>query len=333
MADQYRDPARIAQCARIAARIFERHRVDWATAQREGGWSNATWSAEGLVLRIAVEAGTQRMVREARLASLLPPEVGYPPVVEMGVTEGLEWMLAERVAGHNLGAVWPALHWESRIAALEQLWAKARAIHSVDPALAQAHTSDESPFVAPNTEAARAQVARLEAAGVLAPVQAAVLSQILDRFWAAMPSAPRVLNHGDLCTENALWENGRVVALLDLEYAIVAPVELDVHELVKCGFAPPERPDPLPDPDGSGQARLRRAVADIAAATMSTPEGADRLLGFSLLVDMWLMETELSIWDGAEPYVDWGPYRALVSLADGAGGYLAPVLARLERAR
>jgi scyllo-inosamine 4-kinase len=330
MADQYRDPAILAKCARIAASVFERHHVDWATAQREGGWSNATWSAGGLVLRVAIDAGTQRMLREARLASLLPPEVGYPPVVETGETEGLEWMLAKRVAGRNLGAVWPTLDWESRSAALEQLWAKARAIHSVDPALAQVHTSAESPFVAPNAEAARAQVARLEAAGVLAPGQAAVLSQTLDRFWAAMAPASRVLNHGDLGLENALWEDGRVVGLLDLEYAIVAPVELDLHELVKCGFAPPERPDPLPDPDGSGLARLRRAVSDIAAATLSTPESADRLLGFTLLVDMWMMETELSLWDGEESYVDWGPYRALVSLADGQGGYLAPVLNRLD---
>jgi scyllo-inosamine 4-kinase len=333
-ADRYREPARIAQCARIAARIFERHRVDFSTAQREGGWSNATWSAGGLVLRISVESGAERLAREARLASLLPPEVGYPPIVESGVTEGLEWMLAKRVSGRNLGDVWPALGWEARATALCELWAKAQAVHSVDPVLARAYTRDESPFYAPTAAQAAEQLERLEEAGVLAPRQAAILSEALEGYWAAMDSAPRVLDHGDLCTENALWDRGHVVALLDFEYAIVAPVELDLNELVRSVYAPPERADPLPDPDGAGRGRLRQAVADIAVAGASAPGGADRLFGFSLLVDLWGTENELSIWRrGRESWVNWAPYRALTMLADGAGGYLAPVLARLDATR
>jgi aminoglycoside phosphotransferase (APT) family kinase protein len=332
-ADRHRDPDSIAKCARIAARIFDRHQVDFSAARREGGWSNATWSAGGLVLRISVETGSERILREARLASILPPEVGYPPIVETGVTEGLEWMLAEEVAGRNLAEIWPVLGWEARTAALCELWAKARAVHSVDVLLAEAYANGESPFYASSAAEAAGQLARLEEAGVLASSQVAVLSKALDRFWAAVTLAPRVLNHGDLCTENALWDDGRVVALLDFEYAVVAPVELDLNELLKSAYAPPETADPLLDPDGSGQERLRLVVTDIAVATISTPDGADRLLGFALLLDLWSMEDWLSEWDGREPYVDWASYRALAALADGAGGYLAPVLARLGAAR
>ena len=36
-ADQYRDPAAVARCARIAARVFQRHNVEFSTARREGG--------------------------------------------------------------------------------------------------------------------------------------------------------------------------------------------------------------------------------------------------------------------------------------------------------
>jgi aminoglycoside phosphotransferase len=329
-ADRGRDPATIARCTRIAARIFARHQVDFATARRGGGWSNATWVAERLVLRISVEAGSGRILREARLASLLPPQVGYPPIVETGVTEGLEWMLTKEVAGRNLGEVWPVLGWEARTAALRGLWAKARAIHAVDLALAEEVADGRSPFYAPSAAEAAAQLARLEEAGVLAADQVTALSNALDRFWTALPSAPRVLCHGDLCTENALWNDGEVVALLDLEYAVLAPVELDLNELVKAAYAPPERPDPLPDPDGSGQEGLRQAVSDIAVDTISTPDGADRLLGYALLLDLWSMENWLSKWDGQEPWGDWAPYRALTLLTDGTGGCLAPVLARLR---
>ena len=310
-ADRGRDPATIARCTRIAARIFARHQVDFSTARRGGGWSNATWVAERLVLRISVEAGSGRILREARLASILPLEVGYPPIVETGVTEGLEWMLTKEVAGRNLGEVWPVLGWEARTAALRGLWTKARAIHAVDLALAEEVADGRSPFYAPS-------------------VAEAALSNALDRFWTALPSAPHVLSHGDLCTENALWNDGEVVALLDLEYALLAPVELDLNELVKTAYAPPERPDPLPDPDGTGQEGLRQAVSDIAVDTISTPDGADRLLGYALLLDLWSMENWLSKWDRREPWGDWAPYRALTLLTDGAGGYLAPVLARLR---
>jgi scyllo-inosamine 4-kinase len=286
-----------------------------------------------LVLRVSVQRGSTHLTREAKIASLLPPEVGYPPIVEIGATEGLEWMLAERVRGRNLADVWPTLSWEARTVALRELWTKAQAVHSVDVSLADAHTREELPFYAPTAARAAGQLVHLEEAGVLAPDQVGVLSKVLDRFWAALPLAPHVLNHGDFCTENAMWDAGHVVALLDFEYAFVAPVELDLNELVKTAYAPPEKVDLLPDPDGSGHKQLQQAVADIAVDTASTPGGADRLLGFALLLDLWAMEDELSIWHrGRETWVNWAPYRALMMLADGAGGYLAPVLARLGAA-
>jgi scyllo-inosamine 4-kinase len=330
-ADHFRDPAAVARCARVAARVFERHSVDFSTAQREGGWSNATWSAGGLVLRVAVATGTEHLRREARLASVLPPEVGYPPIVESSVCEGVEWVLSGRVPGRPLNDVWPALDWAARGAALGELWAKARILHSVAPERAQAHVRDHSPLYAPDPAHAAAQLARLRQAGVLSANQVTVLSGALDRFWDARPLAPRVLNHGDLCSENALWDAGHVVALLDLEYALLAPVELDLNELVKAAYAPPETPDPLPDLDGSGLAGLRQTVADIVVDACSTPGAADRLLGFAILVDLWCTEKWLSEWQDGEPNQDWAPHLALATLADGAGGYLAPVLARLDR--
>ena len=37
----------------IAATIFTRHGVDFAAAERAGGWTNAVWLTETLVLRLS----------------------------------------------------------------------------------------------------------------------------------------------------------------------------------------------------------------------------------------------------------------------------------------
>jgi scyllo-inosamine 4-kinase len=325
--DRYRDPATLAKLARIAAGIFARQGVDFATARRAGGWSNATWLAGGLALRIAVEPGAGDLLREAQLAPLLPSEAGYPPLVASGVAEGYEWMLAQEVRGQNLEELWPTLGWEARGDALRQLWAKAHAVHGVDVAAAAPYVRDRSPFYASSAEEAAARLARLEAARILTPHQVTVLRAALGRFWAALPLTPHVLNHGDLSIVNALWHDGQVVALLDFEFALVAPVELDLNELIKAAYAPPEAPDPLPDPDGDGLRRMQATVAAIARAALGTPGAGERLLGYAILLELWSLENWLAKSDGREPYADWQPYRTLTGLAGGDGGYLAPVLA------
>ena len=176
---------------------------------------------------------------------------------------------------------------------------------------------------------ARASLNRLIGHGVLASNQAGVLEQLLDRFWKALPSAARVLNHGDWTFENAIWHEGRVVALLDFEFAVIAPVELDLNELVKCAFAPSEWNDPLPDPDGAGLKRMRAAVTDLAIPLLSHPGGKDLLTGYAILLELWLLEDWLAHPEGEGPLEGWQPYRMLVSLAGGGGGYLAPLLTQL----
>jgi scyllo-inosamine 4-kinase len=66
-----------------------------------------------------------------------------------------------------------------------------------------------------------------------------VLGEILDRFWAALPSTPKVLNHGDLGKVHVLWHDGKVLSLVDFEFAVIGPVEIDLNEISKFAFAPP----------------------------------------------------------------------------------------------
>lgn len=78
----------------VAAAIFARFGVDFSTVQRAGGWTNAVWLAERVVLRLSTGPGNENLAREARLAALFGPAVGYPAMIATGKTEGLSWSLA-----------------------------------------------------------------------------------------------------------------------------------------------------------------------------------------------------------------------------------------------
>lgn len=331
--DQYRDRETMDRVKSIAAEIFARHGVDFATAIRAGGWTNATWLAGGLALRMSVQQGNEKILREAKLAALLPAEVGYPPIVETGATDGYEWSLSREIRGCNLGEALPELDVEQRITALRGLWQKIQAIQRVDLAAAQSLARKQSWFNATDAGMADAGLGRLLQQEIITCRQAEVLGDALRRFWQALPTAARVLSHGDMTLENAFWNEGQVVSLMDFEYANISPAELDLNHLVKCAFASKDILQGLQDPDGAGLQRIRQVVADLALPVLAHPGGPDLLLGYAILLELWMLEDWLAHPEGEEgTFEQWQPYLNLVSLADGNGGYLAPILARMEAA-
>jgi hypothetical protein len=327
-ADRHRDPAQVARMTALAGQLLTRFGVDLAVARRAGGFSNLTWLARDLVVRIAPEAGDDGLLREARLAALLPPRAGCPRVIDSGVLEGHAWMVAEQAPGVNLGEVWPRLGWEERARALAGLWERARAVHTTDLSRVAAQVHGRSPFYAPTPAAAAAQVRRLEEQGVLGSAQSAVLLAALDRFWAALPGAALVLNHGDLSPVNALWHQGQVSTLLDFEFAIIAPVELDANELLGAAANPNQEHDLLPDPTGAGRRGLQAAAARVVLPDLQRPGAADRLLGYGVLLHLWATHKWLAE-GGGEEDTGWQPHRGLMALTAGDGGHLASVLALL----
>jgi hypothetical protein len=93
---QHLDRELIDSLQAIAVSIFARHGVDFATVQRAGGWTNAVWLAPDLVLRLSTTKGNQSLLREARLAALFPPALGYPALLETGTTAR-----KKKIALHN----------------------------------------------------------------------------------------------------------------------------------------------------------------------------------------------------------------------------------------
>lgn len=288
----------------------------------------------GLALRLAVERGTDGLRREAQLAALFPAEVGYPQVLETGETSGYEWSLSKEIPGRNLGEIWPTLDWDQRLLALRQLWKKVEAVHRVNVAAAAPLARKRSLFYAAHPQEARDGLAHLMNHKVVSARQADVLEKALDRFWQALNPATLVLNHGDFTTENALWQEGQVVALMDFEFAVIAPDELDLNELVKSAFAPKDTIDPLPDPGRQGLERMRRLVMELAMPMLAHPGSRDLLMGYAILLEIWNQEDRLvypPTDNGLDQQTDQQAITQILgSLADGQGGYLAPILAMIE---
>lgn len=310
----------------IATAILARHGVDFATVQRGGGWTNAVWLAPHFVLRLSTSKERDSLVREARLAALFPLGVGYPPILESGITEGFAWSLTARVPGRSLDEVWDQLRWEERVSALYGLWERAQAVHTVPVASAAAIASQRAWFNSNNAAEAEAALTRLTQTGIFTTAESDRLRTILDRFWAVLPTAPLVLCHGNLTLSNALWHVGQVVSLLDFEFAVLAPVQLDLNHLVKCAFEPEDASALGAAADIQGVQHLRQVVRELALPLLTPPGGRELLLGYAILLELWLLELWLAHPEGEGPLEQWLPLRRLRSLADGNGGYLAPLL-------
>ncbi|MGW2511524.1 phosphotransferase family protein [Streptomyces scopuliridis] len=304
----------------VAEEILHGHGADLGSARRGRGWTNATWLTDELVIRVATEPGTADLLREERLVRLLPAEVGYPTIVDSGVRQGHEWVLTRRVAGENLEEVWPLLDHTDRSRAIEQMWERARHIHRVDVAAAAPHARSRSPFFPESPSEVTAALDRLVKAGELTTAQARGLGRSLDRFWTALPGARKVLNHGDLCTPNTLWNNGEVVALLDFEFAVIAPVAIDLNEVAKMAFGPSNPDDRAP---------LRDVVHGIVESTLDTAGGPDVLVGYSIMLEMWMLANELAA-DDTDEAERADSAAMLMAFAEGDGGYFAPLLAGLR---
>jgi aminoglycoside phosphotransferase (APT) family kinase protein len=324
--DHHRDPQTLDRLRKIASDIFAKHGIDFTSVQRAGGWTNLTWLAGGMALRLAARPGQDKIQREARLAVLLPPEVGFPLVLETGVIDGYEWSLSQEIPGRNLGEVWNDLTWDERTNALHQLWKKVVAVHSVDIHKTEGLVLEKAWFNASDAQSAEASLFSLAQRKIMSSPQVNILRAALANFWTALPAAACVLNHGDLTIENAIWHAGKVISLLDFEFAVLAPAELDLNELVKCAFAPGERHAMLPDPEGAGRQQMQKVVGELAKPVIAHPGGKDLLMGYAILLELWLLEDWLAHPEGEGPFEQWQPYRMLLSLADGCGGYLAPIL-------
>lgn len=324
--DLYRDPKTMAYLYRMAASIFAHYGIDFSTAKRAGGWTNATWLAGGLALRLAVNQGTDKIRKEAKLGSLFPQEVGYPRVVETGVIDGYDWCLSQAIPGKSLEEAWKELDWSERITALRQLWNKVQAVHAVDIEQASDLVRKKAWYNSTDPDMAHECLVKLTLEGFFTKEQSKTLNNALTLFWKVLPSSPIVVNHGDLTKDNIIWHEGQVIALLDFEYAVAAPVELDLNSFIKMTFSPGGIKGQSLAPDDVGWHNLRQVVYDLTRPILSRPKSSALLTGYAILLELWMFDSWLAHPEGEGPVEQWQPYRILQTLGNGRGGYLAPFL-------
>jgi len=310
------DQALVEHARTVAAEVLSRLGSDFEEAEPTGGWVNPGWTLDRYVIRVSLLPDDSSLQREAALAGALPPEVGYPEILDVGVLAGHEYVVTRRLPGANLAEVWPRLEPAERADALIQLWRLAVLVHRTSLGDLRSLDLRSSPFYADSFAEAAGALEAIQEQGALTTSEGANLLAHTERFFNAIDDAPHVLNHGDLHIGNALWDGNEIVSLLDFEFAVVAPMELDLNELAKHAFGPPGvNPDPWTKPE-------QKAVIDVVA---DLHINTALLLGYSILLESWFTKRSLR---GLTPEQvrATDSCQRLVALADPQGGHLADLL-------
>ncbi|MFI6515454.1 phosphotransferase family protein [Spirillospora sp. NPDC050679] len=312
--DQHRDPVRAALVRGLAAEVAARYGGELTRMRRANGYSNATWVGDGIAVRIAHTPVD--MAREVALVRALPREVGHPEILGTGTTEGHGWIVTAEVGGRNLHEAWPALTPAEQRGAVGQLWARAQVVHNASPSL-RTLVASHGGFVPATLGDATAAAKRAEVAMGLSRVQRSRLHGVIEGYFRAAPVVEQTVNHGDLALMNALWD-GEVVALLDFEFAVLGPIEIDLCRLV-CEARVSEEGKRVDSEAGT-------AAVEIAARHMDPIHGRALILGAAALDQLRDLDIWLALDSVAERVEDWRPCRLLTGLLDAEGGYLAPLL-------
>ncbi len=100
--------------------------------ERASSVTNEVWLTPDAVLRVNTRPD-QRLRREALIASSLPPELGYPPVLAYGGDLGADWLVVERVKGRTLSRCWPTMTDADQGESIHQLAQRLRVLHQFRP--------------------------------------------------------------------------------------------------------------------------------------------------------------------------------------------------------
>ena len=264
-----------------------------AIARLERGDSNLVWATDDLVLRMSASSRSRDLIREAELSELLPEPVGYPRVLGSGVEDGREWMITERIEGEQLEIRWPTMGDENRIRALENLWDRLKWVQRTDVGKARAIGRTSTPFYALDETSAVSQLSQSSQRGAVDSQMQESLERQLERSFAAMKGVTVALNHTDAGLHNTLW-TGRDAIPIDFEFACLGPVDLDLEMLLRQLL-------PL------RSSMLSAKLAELANEHLARPGSRDRLIGYTILRDLWALLLWLRYADSYGPDRPWPP--------------------------
>ena len=203
--------------------------------------TNEVWAAEDYIVRVNRHP-VPRLWREATLASMLPAEVGCPPIVSYGGMIGADWMINMRVPGESLSRCWPTLTPELRRSAIRQLADRLRALHGFStteplPEFSAPQLLDTTALDSPVEPLLQALDDAQELPEV-DPVVAVQLKVLVRDLVSALDQFPSMgMIHGDLHFENVLWYRDEITAVIDFEYTRAAPPDLELDVFLRfCAY-------------------------------------------------------------------------------------------------
>lgn len=316
------------KCEKIADDIFRQHGLNFVTAERAGGWTNAVWLNGDIVLRLSKERESNRIRREIERSKKLPPSVGYPKNITVGVTDGYEWSLSERKQGVVLSGVWNGFSWSEKAAAVSQILDIMNAVHSVEVKAVEPLTLKTAWYNSFNEENSFADIDRYVTQKMFTAEQGRNLFDILERFYKLNDCTPPVLCHGDITMDNLLWHEGNIVSLLDFEHSVIAPRQLDVHSLVNLTFISYDEATStdivLFADDNQEIKNYVAGMIPLFKPFLSEQNDKDLFMGYNVLYRQRFLEFWLAEPEGAIDKCD--AYQKLLSLSDGNGGYLSELI-------
>lgn len=215
-------------------------------------YSNDTWRIGSYVLRICWQGDARRLEREAVLARCAPSAVRYPALIDAGRTGELTWTVTRWIEGVPLAEAWPRLGERDRREAVDQLAQALAALHQWSPrglpaGLLDRHQdpvdlSDSVSVVGATLHPLplNRAVALAEHARALPFVTPHLIDAVLERLQDLAIHDPyrepaeHVVVHGDAHMSNVLWHDGDMAALLDLEWARLAPPDLELEPFLRA---------------------------------------------------------------------------------------------------
>jgi scyllo-inosamine 4-kinase len=202
--------------------------------------TNEVWETNDVVLRVNRRLHS-RLRREAEIASLLPPDVPYPTVIEVGGGSGQDWVVLDRIPGTPLVRAWPTMDRADRHRAVAELAGKLRSLHATRVPRELADISDPPQLLVPGPRAVDPVLQALDRVETLEFVDRALIGDVRAyvRSTRAVldPFESDHLIHGDLHFQNLLWDGQHITAMLDLEFARAAPPDLDLDVFLRfCAY-------------------------------------------------------------------------------------------------
>ena len=311
----------------IADNIFKQYGMNFTTAEKAGGWTNAVWLNGSYALRLSMQKNSNRIRREIKRAEALPVSVGFPKNIAVGVTNGYEWSLSERIDGVPLSGIWCGLNWLEKESVVKQILSMANSVHSVPIDEIESITPRSAWYNSFDKDSTISDIERYVAQKIFTPKQGRNLCDILERFYKNIKSS-LVLCHGDITTDNLLWRDGNVISLLDFEHSVIAPRQLDIHSLVNLALIQydetSEKHTPLFGEKNLETEAYINSMISLFRPYLSTQSDKDLFVGYNVLFRQHFFESWLANPKGEISKCD--AYNALKSFSDGDGGYLQPLL-------